>query len=105
MHSMLLARTPQEARRATGSSRAWSLTSGPTARRPPSARRLSLMGDERNPSAREARRASLAAQTPEDAIDNERLVSALAQDLLGEPPMAAQLAEVYGAHSRALLEA
>ena len=74
-------------------------------RRPPSARRLSLMGDELNPSAREARRASLAAQTPEDAIDNERLVSALAQDLLGETPMAAQLAEVYGAHSRALLEA
>jgi hypothetical protein len=63
------------------------------------------MGDELNPSAREARRASLAAQTPEDAIDNERLVSALAQDLLGETPMAVQLAEVYGAHSRALLEA
>ena len=74
--------------------------------RPSSARRrLSQMGDELNPSAREARRASLAAQTPEDAIDNERLVSALAQDLLGDNPMAAQLAEVYGAHSRALLEA
>lgn len=73
--------------------------------RPSSAHRLSQMGDDLNPSAREARRASLAAQTPEDAIDNERLVSALAQDLLGETPMAAQLAEVYGAHSRALLEA
>ena len=72
-------------------------------RRPPSARRLSLMGDELSPSAREARRASLAAQTPEDAIDNERLVSALAQDLLGRPWP--RLAEVYGAHSRALLEA
>ena len=41
----------------------------------------------------------------DDAIDNELLVKALAQDMLGERAGADQIAETYAKHARSLLDA
>ena len=53
----------------------------------------------------EAARSGPQGPAGDDAFDNERLVTALARDMLGEGREASQLAEEYGRNARALLDA
>ena len=67
--------------------------------------------DSRAPSARKLAEARAASEPKfqgpagDDSIDNEVLVAALAQDILGDAPGAQQLASVYGKNARSLLDA
>ena len=80
-----------------GSARGSARHSKRTSTRAPSARKLA--------EARAASEPKFQGPAGDDSIDNEVLVAALAQDILGDAPGAQQLASVYGKNARSLLDA